>query len=40
MIICTRCGLEDANYYFDGEEYYCEDCFDEMEEEDGELEEE
>jgi len=33
MTNCPGCGLEGANFYYDGSEYYCEDCYLKMKEE-------
>ena len=30
MTHCYNCGLEDANHYFDGTDYWCQICYEEM----------
>lgn len=33
MNTCPGCTLEDPNFYYDGDVYWCEECYQEMEEE-------
>jgi hypothetical protein len=32
MNTCPSCGCEDPNFYYDGDEYWCEECTEAMEE--------
>ena len=34
--MCPGCGCEDVNFWFDGDEYWCQDCYEKMKEEDDE----
>ena len=40
MTTCTDCGLENANFYFDGSEYWCQTCYEWQIAEENELGEE